>query len=177
MRYLRPTLAGFVLLAQTACGGSRIESKDYVTPVTGSTLAALTLAVPEEGAEDRARCDDRVRSMNEMRGTPLSMVWDDSGEQTRRVTVVFDEDGQPIRYSDTRGALGNIRTLGKPIPGTSIMLSWANETALVQNQDSSGTRSTVRVDFAEALESEKLGRPSEVAGKVWEKCLNAGQMF
>ena len=105
------------------------------------------------------------------------MVWDDSGTQTRRVTVVFDEDGRPENYSDMRGAHGNIKTLGEPIPGTSITLSWEDETAFVQNQNSKGAQSTVQVAFAEALVSEKLGRPSEVAGRVWEKCFRTGQGF
>ena len=103
------------------------------------------------------------------------MVWGPAGEQTRRVTVAFDEGGQPLNYTDVRGGLGIMRTRGEPVPGTAILLNWRAENALVQNQDGSGVQINASVEFREALVSETLGRPTDVVEMIWAMCADSGQ--
>lgn len=171
----REVLSTVGVLALMACGGPHVESAVRATPAPRSSVASLALAVPDEAIEGEPRCDDRVRRLFEGQGVNLSLVWGKPGQQTRRVTARFDEDGRPVSYSDTRGGLTNLRTLGEPVPGTLIALDWRTPVALVENQDSTGARSAVRVDFEEALVSETLGRPSEVMEKLWEMCSDTGR--
>lgn len=171
----RPLLSTVAVLALLACGGPKVGSAVRATPAPSGSVASLALAVPDEAVEGEPRCDDRVRRLFEGQGVNLSLVWGEPGQQTRRVTARFDEDGRPVSYSDTRGGLANLRTLGEPVPGTLIALDWRTPIALVENQDSTGSRSAVRVEFEKALVSETLGRPSEVVEMLWEMCSPTGK--
>lgn len=148
-----------------------MASRSKTLPVSDATLTGMTIQVSHEEAEGPPLCDERLMSMRgELSGT-RSLVWESDDSRPRRVTVDFSPEGDPLHYSELRGGLAHMRTMGEPIPGTSMSLDFLRRTAFVENQDSTGVRKTVSVDFDEALNSPELGRPAVSLSRVEEMCL------
>lgn len=138
-------------------------------------LDSIQITVPlSETPWEGGRCDGIPPVPNARDADALSMVWDQGGVQSRRLTVTFNGRGDPVNYSDVRGALGTARSHagsdGLPGQGTLISINLERKQAMVRNQERGGIPEAFLVDFHEALESEKLGHPARAIEHLFSQC-------
>jgi hypothetical protein len=142
-------------------------SRMQVMRVERAEVEQIDVAVTAQAYRDEAaECED-PRSRSPI--TLLALRWEEDGLLRRRISADFDSDGNPVRYSDARGAMTNIRNMGGQSPGTLIHLEYLPPHATVQNQDAEGHR-TQSVEFDAALSAAKLDVPNRWINVLWERC-------
>jgi len=161
-------------LSYAACGGGAGDERR--PPGVGAAFFAaqtvgieeVTVAVPlSPETSGEGRCDEPV----ELPGgeSVLALRWTDDGEVLRRVNLRLDSAGEPGSYSDLRGGMTNVGTMGTDVPGTTITLTFPTRLALVRNQGV-GERKSFRVPFEDALHSGALDRPADRITELRERC-------
>jgi hypothetical protein len=104
-------------------------------------------------------------------GTPGTLVWEESGEITRRVTVFFDSSGEPIQYTEMK-ASAPLDQFDREGPYRLIHVDFGTGFAVVESQGPDGHRIQEQRDIPSVLQSSALGTPSETIQQVKSMCLN-----
>lgn len=145
-----------------------VASDSQVVRVRRATVDEVVLAVPAGDMRgSTGQCDNAFATEGSIF---LRMRWsDDDGGLLRSLSARFDEDGRVASYSDLRGGVTNVRTVGRSEPGTAILLSFDSRTALVRNQGGEGEQGYL-VPFEEALEVWQLDVPRHWLEELRDRC-------
>ena len=153
--------AAVALLA--ACAVGPYVNPIGPVPIARSSLDAFAPLVPTSSAAGHCERGDRPDGED---GHVVSMAYAPPDE--RRVTVMLDAEGVPIRYTDVRGDLGSTdNEIGER---TTIGLYLVEEVAYASNRPSLGEPVVLEIPYAEALSSERLGNPKATMEQVLTTC-------
>lgn len=104
-------------------------------------------------------------------GTPGTLVWEEAGEITRKVTVFFDSVGEPLQYTEMKTS-GPVDQFDRRGPYRLVHLDFGTGFAVVETQDADGHRMQEQRDIPSVLESSAMGTPSEIIRRVRSKCMD-----
>jgi hypothetical protein len=170
-------MMGLILLA-VGCGGPK-RTSDNQTGSAVQTFAVsrapldsiqISVTVPK-GSLESGECQASPELPIPDEATRLMMDWGPSEAPQRRVVISFDSSGDVVRYTDTRGALMNMRTRGNSGLGTSIHLDFKEGRAFIQNQSNEGTIRSNSVRLSEAMQAETLANPARTIEYVVSRCM------
>lgn len=148
----------------TACATVPAVRENGPVPVVRGTVDSFApLVAPSAGAPS---CETPMGPSLEAGERAVALVYDD--DPGRQVTVTLGENGEPIRYMDVRGALSP-EDLGRG-DRTTIGLFLDGGYAVLSNRPDGGAPTVVEVPLSEALDSERLGTPSEAMERVLSMC-------
>lgn len=172
-RTLLPALL-FGLVA-SGCEGPSAETEPpgpigrtlQVVGAEATPADSVIVVIPAEDYEAADAACERPRRQDDL--TLLALRWERDGDLRRRISARFDQTGAPQRYSDMRGAVLNVGTMGTATPGTMILVDFERSLTLVQNQGDAGTHGQ-RVPLGEALAAETLDAPARWIRRLWREC-------
>jgi hypothetical protein len=138
------------------------------------TALASILTPTQKPALDAGTCvPTHILTSHEV-GYPATMEWTEPGEMQRRVTVVFDDEGNPVRYSElaTTQRLADFDRIGAY---RLVHLDLEADLAIVEKQHSGPTdRTQEQLEVTdELLQSGALGMPAQTIDHVRASCTDS----